>query len=137
MRTTGCLALVLIAVAAMVGYNLWRMEQMRGEVRAIAGKLHLANNAGAKAGETASDLVTSLAEAEKHTRRAKELLKQGKAREAQTELDSALAKLKSANAVSSDMVGDAADFLGKARDNAVSVFQKTWDEISREARPKQ
>jgi len=34
------------------------------------------------------------------------------------------------------MVGDAAQYLGHARDNAVRVFQKTWEDIAREAKPK-
>lgn len=136
MRRTGCLALALIAVAALVAYDQWRIEQMRGEVRAIASRLQLESSPDVKSAKGGSDLVTSLAEAEKHTRRAKKLLQQGKSEQAQQELDLALEKLESANVVSRDIVGDAADFLGRARDNAISVFQRTWDEIVREARPK-
>lgn len=137
MKNTGCLVLVLAAVALLFGYNQWRIEQMRGEVRAIAAKLNAAEKKGASSQKTAPDLVTPLAEAEKHVRRARELLQKGREREASAELEAALAKLKSANEVSRDIVGDAADFLGRARDNAVSVFQKTWDEISKEASKKQ
>jgi hypothetical protein len=51
-------------------------------------------------------------------------------------LDRALRSLQSANTVSEDIVGDAAQFMGKARENAVKVFRKAWQDIAAEAKPK-
>jgi len=131
----GCFLLVL--VLAVLAWDQWRIEQMRNEVRAISERVHVGAKAPqAKASSGGSDLVTSLAQIEKHARRAKELMKQKKTAAAQAELDKLLASLKSANTVSTDIAGDAAEFLGKARDNAVDVFQKAWKDISEEAKPK-
>ena len=131
MGRIGCFALVIVLL--IVGYDQFRIEQMRSEVKAISSKLHVTKpDKSQKSGD--SDLVTSVAEAERHTRKAKELLRQNKTAAAQVELDKALKSFKSANSVSRDMVGDAAEFMGKARDNAVKVFQKAWTDISEEAK---
>lgn len=138
MKNTGCLILVLLAVAALVAYDQYRIEQMRQEVLAISGKVYGTGPAKAKGknGEQ-RDLVTALAEAERYTKKAQELIDQKRAKEAQAQLDKALARLKSANGVSKDIVGDTAQYLGKTRDNAIKVFQKAWNDISEEAKPKE
>lgn len=128
----GCLALVLLAVVGLVAYDQYRIEQMRGEILAISGKVHVNKSSGAKSGDS-PDLVTALAEAERYTKQAKELLSKKQTKQAQAKLDEALQSLKSANGVSKDIVGDTAQFLGKARDNAVAVFEKAWNDISAEA----
>lgn len=130
MGRLGCL--IIIVIALVVGFDQFRIEQMRNEVRAISGKVHIGG--GGKGGST--DLVTTLAEAERHAKTAKELIRKHKDAEASAEIDRALKSLKSANTVSQDIVGDVAETLGKARDNAVRVFQKAWNDISEEARPK-
>lgn len=130
MGRLGCL--IIIVIALVVGFDQFRIEQMRNEVRAISGKVHIGDKG--KGGST--DLVTTLAEAERHAKTAKELIRKHKDAEASAEIDRALKSLKSANTVSQDIVGDVAETLGKARDNAVRVFQKAWNDISEEARPK-
>ncbi|MCE5200155.1 MAG: hypothetical protein ABFD54_02130 [Armatimonadota bacterium] len=136
MKQTGCLVMVLILVLAVVAYDQYRIEQLRDEVRAISGKVHVQDQGKSKAAANGnSDLVTVLAEAERHAKNAKKLIANKKTAQAQTEIDAALKRLRSANVVSRDIVGDVADTLGSARDNAMRVFQKTWNDISEEARP--
>lgn len=130
MRRLGCLGILIVVLLAVIVYDQWKIEQLRGEVAAIASKVH-ATKASKTAGRK-SDLVTTLAEAEKYTRQAKELMSSKRVAEAQASLDKALRRLNSANTVSKDIVGDAAQFLGKAKDNAVRVFQKAWKDISEE-----
>jgi hypothetical protein len=132
MGRLGCLVALLILL--LVAWDQYRIEQMRKEIGNISSKLHVQDNKTSK--QTGSDLVTALAKAERHTRRAKELLKNKKTAQAQAELDKALAYLQSANKVSTDIAGDAAKFLGQARDRAMKVFQDTWKEISEQAKPK-
>jgi len=126
----GCIVLILIAV--VVGYDQWRIEQMRGEIKRLSGRVHSVRD---KVGKTDSDLVSSLAAAQKHAMKAKKLLAEKNTAAAQAELDRVLSSLKSANAVSRDIAGDAAVFLGEARERAVDLFQKAWNDISREAKP--
>lgn len=134
MARIGCVVLVLVAM--IVGYDQYRIMQLQNEVRAISGKVHSSN--GAKPSGGGSDLLTALAQAEKHTMAAKTLLKQKQTAKAQAELDKALASLKSANGVSQDIIGDVADAMGKARDKTINVFQKAWKDISQEAaKPKE
>ncbi len=133
MQRLGCLVLVLIL--AVVGYDQWRMEQMRSELQAISNKFNAVSKQTAPS-PGKLDMVTALAETQRHTRRAKELIRKKKLAEAQAELDKALASLQSANNVSEDIVGDAAQFMGNAREKAVTVFQKAWKDISEQARPK-
>ena len=136
MGRSGCLTFILIVIIiALLGYNQYRLEQMRREVSAISSKVHVAADKK-KTPKGKTDLVTALAEAEKYTKHAKQLLEKKMPAKAQAELDKALKSLKSANTVSSDIVGDAAGYLGKARHNAVTVFQKAWKDISEEAKPK-
>lgn len=131
MRRMGCFGMLVLILLAVVAYDQWRIEQLRQEVAAIASKVHATKGSKAAAGQK-SDLVTSLAEAEKYTRQAKELMSSKRVGEAQAKLDKALRKLKSANGVSKDIVGDTAQYLGAAKDNAVKVFQKAWKDISEE-----
>lgn len=126
--------LILVLVVAVVGYDQWRIEQLRSEVASISGKIHVGNT-GKSAPAGKSDLVTALAQAERYTRQAQELLKSKKTAQAQVELQKAMKSLKSANSVSKDIIGDTAQFLGNARDNAVKVFQKAWNDISEESKP--
>ncbi len=132
MARLGCLFFIIIVL--VVGYDQWRIAQLQEEVRAISGKVHV--SPGTKKSGSPSDLLTSLAEAQKHTKAAKELIAKKKLPQAQVELDKALAKLKTANGVSQDIVGDVAQVLGKARDKTVRVFQKAWNDIAEEAKPK-
>lgn len=134
MQRLGCVALALVVL--LFAWDQWRIEQMRRELRAISGKVHV-EQAPKDAGDgQKTDLVTVLAQVEKHTKRAKELIRKKRTTEAQAELDRALKGLQAANNVSEDIVGDAAEYMGKARDRAVEVFQKAWKDISQEARPK-
>lgn len=130
MRRMGCMGMIVLILLGVIAYDHWKIEQLRGEVAAISSKVHAGK--GPKAADHKTDLVTALAEAEKYTRQAKELISGKKVSEAQAKLDKALHKLKSANGVSKDIVGDSAQFLGKAKDNAVKVFQKAWKDISEE-----
>jgi flagellin-specific chaperone FliS len=133
MRRMGCFGMLVLILLAVVAYDQWKIEQLRGEVAAIATKVHATK--GSSAASQKSDLMTTLAEAEKYTRQAKEAMSNKKVGEAQAKLDKALHKLNSANGVSKDIIGDAAQYLGKAKDKAVEVFQKAWKDISEE--PKQ
>ncbi|MDH7602969.1 MAG: hypothetical protein QHI38_12555 [Armatimonadota bacterium] len=133
MGRLGCLLAALILL--VVAWDQYRIEQMRKEIGNISNKLHV-QRSGRLVRGTGSDLVTSLAQAESHMRRAKELVKKGKTAQAQAEIDRALQYLQSANKVSTDIAGDAAKFLGQARDRAMKVFQDTWREISEQAKPK-
>jgi hypothetical protein len=132
MGRLGCL--VAIIVLLVIGWDQWRIEQMRREIGNISGKLHVQDRNGAREG--GSDLVTALAQTERHARRARELLRKKRTSEAQAEIEKALASLKSANSVSTDIAGDAAEFMGAARDRAVKVFQSAWKDISEQAKPK-
>ena len=123
----GLLILILLAV---VLYDRWEIAQLRGEVAAIANKIHAGKPSKGAAAQP--DLTTVLAEAEKYTRQAKEFLKSDQVAQAQAKLDKAMRRLNSANGVSKDIVGDTAQFLGKAKDNAVNVFQKAWKDMSEE-----
>ena len=135
MRRAGCMALIVVIGLLVLGYNQFRMEQMRSELAAISSKFHV-NSANKSTASGKTDMVTALAQAEAYTRHAKQLIAKKKISQAQVELDKALKSLKSANTVSSDIVGDAAGYLGKARDNAINVFQKAWKDISEEAKTK-
>ena len=133
MARIGCLVFILVVL--VVGYDQYRITQVKNEMETLASKVHV-ENSGKKGQPANADLVTALAKAERYTKHARQLLDKHKTAQAEKELDNALASLKSANHVSSDMVGDTAQYLGKARDNAVRVFQKAWTDISREAKPK-
>lgn len=132
MNRLGCLLAAIILL--VVAWDQYRIEQMRRDISNISTKIQ--SRQASQKNESKSDLVTSLAKAERHIRRAKELLRQKKLTKAQAELDAALAYLESANKVSTDIVGDAAKFLGEARDRAMKVFQGTWREISEQTKPK-
>lgn len=131
MRRMGCMGLVVVLLLAVVVYDQWRIEQLRREVAAIAVKVHAADKSSAKS-DKQPDLVTSLAEAEKYTRQAKQLISRKQNAEAANILDQALQKINSANLVSKDIFGDTAQYLGEAKDSAVEVFQKAWRDISEE-----
>lgn len=133
MGRIGCFVLLIVLV--VLAYDQYRIEQMRNEVRAISGKVHV-ESTDKRTGPSNADLVTALAEVERHTKRAQELIKNKKNVEARAELDKALKSLRSANTVSKDIIGDVAESLGKARKNAVDVFQKAWKDISEEAKTK-
>ncbi len=130
MARMGCLFLFIVIVAGIVGYDQYRITQMQNEVRAISGKVHITKP---KKSGGAKDLVTMLAEAQRHAKNAKALIKKNKTLQAQAELDKALANLESANGVSQDIVGDVADVLGNARDKTIKVFKKAWKDVSEEA----
>lgn len=134
MQRLGCIVLALVVL--LFAWDQWRIEQMRREVQAISGRVHGQQQPSKAKNGGDADLVTSLAQVEKHTKRAKELIRKKRTAEAQAELELALKSLKSANTVSKDIVGDAAEFVGNARDRAVQVFQKAWQDISKEAKPK-
>ena len=131
MTRLGCI--VLIVVLLIVGYDQWRIEQLRNEVESISQKVHVGEDEDVKADAKPSDLVTSLAEVERHTQRAKKLLDEKDYKEAAAELDKALQSLESANDVSEDIMGDVAESLGQARDKAIRVFRKAWNDIAEEA----
>ena len=131
MARLGCFFLFVIIIAGIVGYDQWRINQLQTEVRAISGKVHVAQPR--KSGKP-NDLVSTVANAEFHTRKAKELIKKKKLVQAQAELDQALASLNSANSVSQDIVGDVADVLGEARNTTIKVFQKAWKDVSEESK---
>jgi len=130
MRRMGCFGMLVVILLAVIVYDQWMIEQLRGEVAAIASKVH-ATKASKAAGQQL-DLMTTIAEAEKYTRQAKELMSSKRVAQAQAKLDNALRKLNSANRVSKDIVGHTAQFLGKAKDNAVRAFQQAWKDISEE-----
>ncbi len=133
MKRAGCLLFVVVLL--IIAWDQYRIEMMRRQVEQISSKIQGGKKTdGGKGG--LSGLVTPMAQTERHVRRAKELLASKKTAEAQAELDKALKSLKSANTVSRDIVGDAAEAFGKTRDKAVKVFQDTWKEISEEAKPK-
>lgn len=125
----GCLFFILVLL--IIGYDQWRIEQLRSEVRAISARVHIQDKAKNAA---KPDLVTALAEAQRYATNAKELIAKKKPQQAQVELDKALKRLNSANDVTKDIVGDAAVFLGNARDRTVRTFQKAWNDISEEAK---
>jgi hypothetical protein len=124
---------VLALALLILAWDQWRIEQMRRELKAISSKVHIQDNGKATGN---ADLVTALAQAEKHTKRAKELIRKKRTKEAQAELDRALQNLRSANNVSQDIVGDVAEYMGKARDRAIKVFRQAWKDISQEAKLK-
>ena len=130
MGRIGCLVLVIVVL--VVGYQQFSIRKMRSQVSDISARFGL--DADGK-GE-GPDLVTALAEAERHAKNARELIGANKLKEARAELDKVISDLNRANYVTSDIVGDTAGFLGKAKDKAVEVFQKTWDDISEETKPK-
>lgn len=132
MQRIGCAVLALALL--ILAWDQWRIEQMRRELKAISSKVHIQDNGKATTGN--ADLVTALAQAEKHTKRAKELIRKKRTKEAQAELDRALQNLRSANNVSQDIVGDVAEYMGKARDRATKVFRQAWKDISQEAKLK-
>lgn len=135
MRRIGCLGMLIILLLGVIAYDRWQIVQLRAEVAAIAGKVHAGKPSKSAPGKK-PDLMTSLAEAEKFTRQAQTLLADKRFAEAQAKLDKAMRKLGSANLVSKDIVGDAAQYLGKAKENAVAVFQKAWKDISEEPESK-
>ena len=135
MKRAAGMVFIIVIIGLVLVYNQIRIEQMRTELAAISSKFHI-NSESKKTVKEKPNMVTSLAEAERHTKNAKQLISKNKTAQAQAELDKALKSLKSANKVSSDIVGDAADYLGKARNNAVRMFQKAWKDISEEAKPK-
>jgi hypothetical protein len=55
-------------------------------------------------------------------------------KEAQAELDWTLKNLNSANNVSQDIVGDTAEYMGKAREKAIELFQTAWKDIAEETK---
>ncbi len=135
MKRMGCLGLVIVLLAAGFVYQWWSLEQLRGEVRSMSGKVQVQGGKG-KASDGKPDLVTALANTERHAERARELVKQKRLTEVQAELDQALKSLQTAHELSSSIVGDAAEAFGKARENAENVFKKAWKDISKEATSK-
>jgi hypothetical protein len=135
MKRLGCLGLVILLLVAGFAYDRWSIDQLRKEVQSISGKVQVQNGKESVKGGN-PDLVTALAKAESHTKRARELLKSNHVKEAQAELDRALVSLNSAHNVSRDIVGEAAEMFGKARKNAEDVFKKAWKDISKEATSK-
>ena len=127
-RGIGCLA--LLVVIAVVAYQQYSITQMRKEVGGISAKLGMGEETAAEG----SNLVTSLAEAQKHAKEARRLIDKKNYSGAREELDEVLTKLDSANTVSKDVTGEMADFLGKARDKATAVFEKAWNDISEETK---
>ncbi len=128
MRRIGCLGIIIILLLAVILYDQWRIEQLRADVAAIAEKVHAGDAVKGTSAQT--DLVTMLAEAQKYMRKAQASL--GSNQAARKNLDKAAGKLDSAKDVSKDIVGDTAQFLGKAKDNAVTVFQKAYKDMSEE-----
>lgn len=140
MRQMGCLGLAVVLIVALFVYDQWRIEQLKADVSAIAAKVHVQtekkdNNKKIDKSNNNKDLVTALANAEMHTKRAKELLEKNRKAEANAELDKALKSLDSANNVSRDIAGDAAEYLGKARNRAEELFRSAWHDISAETKP--
>lgn len=133
MKRIGCLVPLVALVVIAFAYNQWVISQLRDEVGRISGKVH---GVAGKKTTGGGDLVTALANAQRHTQRAKELMRKKRTAEAQQELDLALKSIDSASNVSQDIVGDAAQFLGKARDNTISTFRKAWKDISEQSQPK-
>ncbi len=134
MKRMGCTTILIIVLLGIVAYDRWEIVQLRNQVEAIADKVHAGKPA--KGESKQPDLTTVLAEAEKYTRQAKELLKSNNVAQAQEKLDKAMHKLNAANGVSKDIVGQTSQFLGKAKDNAVNVFQKAWKDMSEEPNQK-
>jgi len=126
--------MVIVVLLGVIAYDRWQIAQLRAEVATIAGKVHAGKQAKGTAAQP--DLTTALAEAEKYTRQARELLASNQVAQARTRLDKAMRKINTANGVSKDIVGDTAQFLGKAKDNAVDVFQKAYKDMSEEPVPK-
>jgi DNA mismatch repair ATPase MutS len=135
MKRVGCLVGVVALIVLGFAWQQRNIDQLRGEVKSLSGKVQVTNGKD-KAKGGSPDLVTALAKAESHTKRAKELLKAKKTAEAQAELDKALKSLDSAHEVSRDIVGEAAEVFGKARKNAEDVFKQAWQDISKEATTK-
>jgi len=120
--------LLLLALVAYIGYNQWKMDRMNREIEAITSRVH-----GTKPNPSGkSDLVTPLAKAELHARKAKEMIRKQRSAEAEKELDYVLKNLEQANGVSKDIVGEGARYLGKAREKAISLLQETWKEMSQD-----
>lgn len=130
MRRIGCLGILIILLLAVIVYDQWRIEQLRADVAAIASKVH----AGKPSSAAQPDLATTLAEAQKYVRQAYDSLngKNADVARARQNLDRAASRLDSARGVSKDIVDAAAQFLGKAKDNAVTVFQKAYKDMSEE-----
>ncbi|MFQ3549449.1 MAG: hypothetical protein SNJ70_06825 [Armatimonadota bacterium] len=124
--------LILIFFIGLIGYNQYRFEKMREEVKSITSKFQ---SEGKSDGDK-DDLVTNLAKAERHTKRAKALLEKKEYEQAKIEMDKALESLSTANKVSTDIIGDTAHFFGNTKDRAVRMFKKAWDDISTEANGK-
>jgi len=132
LKKAGCLGVVLVLL--ILGYQQWRIEQLRQEIRDISGKVHVESGAKGKDKSGDPDLVTALAESERHTKNAKEYISKKKLDQAQAELNKALKKLESANTVSKDIAGDISDVLGQAGERTKRAFQKAWNDISEEAK---
>lgn len=126
---------MIVLIALGFAWQQRSIDQLRKEVKSISGKVQVEDPKG-KAKNESPDLVTALAKAEKHTKRAKELMEKNRTKEAQAEIEYALRSLRSAHEVSSSIVGDAAEAFGKARENAENVFKKAWKDISEEVTTK-
>ncbi len=130
MRKFGCVGILLILIIAVLAYQQWQIHQLKTGSNNIVKMFK--GQSGAK-----PDLATALAQAESRTKKAKDLIAKKKYKEAQAELDKALRSLKSANMVSENIISEAASMLGKAKDDLVRAFQGAWNDISREAKPRE
>jgi predicted negative regulator of RcsB-dependent stress response len=139
---------VIIIVACLFAYDQYKISQMKQQVDVLSQRLHVkqvesvAKKATTKAVQAVEKNIVAapLNEAKSHTLRAKQLLKKNKIKEAQKELDIAISKIDNANTASNDIVGEATDYLRKARKDALETLKKSWKDISeepKETKPKE
>lgn len=133
MKRFGCLAMLIVLLAVVSAWNWYTTVQLKNSVRAISAKVH-GVAPEARAGKPGTDLVTALAGAENHARRAKDLIRRNRPKEAQAELDKALVGLRSARDLSTGIAGDISEFMGSAREKTEALVRKAWQDISEEVK---
>lgn len=135
MKRFGCLGMLIVLLVVVTAYNWYATVQLRNSVRAISAKVH-GTDSKSGAGKGSKDLVTVLAGAENHTRRARKYISENRPAQARAELDKALAELESARDLSTGIAGDVGEFLGNAREKTEAVVRKAWKDISEEVKSK-
>jgi hypothetical protein len=125
---TPIIAIALVAVLGIAGYNYVQINRMKTELAGIKSKIHSAERPSAES----RDLLTALAGVKQHTARAKRFLANGQTNRARLELDRSLQELEDASALSQDIAADAGSGLGATWSTVRREVDNAWKEVSRQ-----
>ena len=98
MKRFGCLAVIVVLLLVVIGYQQWRIQQLEAKIASLATKVGAAK--GSKPAARNKDLARALAEAQAYTQKAQEFLDSRNFTQARENLRKAKQRLDSASASS-------------------------------------